>query len=358
MIDNRTSNLSLPLPHADNLMKTEDLPRLIEALTTLDTAVAARATTSAMNSAISAAISALVAGAPGALDTLDEIAAALNDDASIAATLTTSIALKASIAALAAGSVPVLYSALTSVPSTFTPPIAAAGTLGGIKVGTGLTIDGAGVLSANGAAVANSWTDVYITPTAGQTVFTPSGGYTVDQIEVFKNGTLQYGGGDDYTATNGTTITFVATSTTTDTILVRKWAVLAVSGMVQKTGDTMTGNLAYTRVDKGTVGTGTVTFTVSADFVQRLQVSGALTVAFAGWPTSGIEGAVKIKMVNWGSAVVTLPTINWQLPAGGQTTTFATYMTAIGRAALQTSGTDYGVFWSDDAGTTIYGKLL
>jgi hypothetical protein len=42
-------------------------------------------------------VSALIAGAPGALNTLDELAAALNDDASFATTVTNSIALKAPI---------------------------------------------------------------------------------------------------------------------------------------------------------------------------------------------------------------------------------------------------------------------
>jgi len=47
--------------------------------------------------AIDTAISAIVAGAPGALNTLDELAAALQDDANFAATITNLLALKASI---------------------------------------------------------------------------------------------------------------------------------------------------------------------------------------------------------------------------------------------------------------------
>jgi hypothetical protein len=45
---------------------------------------------------VKAAIDALIGGAPGALDTLDELAAALADDASFAATITTALAGKAS----------------------------------------------------------------------------------------------------------------------------------------------------------------------------------------------------------------------------------------------------------------------
>ena len=47
---------------------------------------------------VKAAIHALVTGAPGALDTLDELAAALGDDANFAATVTNALALKATLA--------------------------------------------------------------------------------------------------------------------------------------------------------------------------------------------------------------------------------------------------------------------
>ena len=47
------------------------------------------------NSAINSAVSALVASAPTALDTLNELAAALGNDASFATTVTTSLAAKA-----------------------------------------------------------------------------------------------------------------------------------------------------------------------------------------------------------------------------------------------------------------------
>lgn len=53
---------------------------------------------------INAAISALVAGAPGALDTLNELATAINDDASFAATVTTALGLRLQLpAAVSAG---------------------------------------------------------------------------------------------------------------------------------------------------------------------------------------------------------------------------------------------------------------
>lgn len=124
------------------------------------------------------------------------------------------------------------------------------------------------------------------------------------------------------------------------------------------TANTFSGAQSYTEVDKGTVGTGTVTFSLSAGNAQRLQVSGALTIALAGFPAAGIVGDLFIKLVNGGVAAITLPTINWILPAGGAATSFAAYLAAIGRTALQTAGTDFMYLWTDDAGATVYGKLI
>lgn len=58
---------------------------------------------SEVDSKVAAAIDALLAGAPGALDTLDELAAAVNDDASFAASVTTALAGKVSTARTLAG---------------------------------------------------------------------------------------------------------------------------------------------------------------------------------------------------------------------------------------------------------------
>lgn len=60
-------------------------------------------TVSHVSSLISTAINALVNGAPGLLDTLDELAQALGDDPNFAATITTALAAKADSSALTAG---------------------------------------------------------------------------------------------------------------------------------------------------------------------------------------------------------------------------------------------------------------
>ena len=85
-------------------------------------------------------------------------------------------------------------------------PIASASTLGGVKVGSGLSIDAiTGVLTASGAGnLASFRTKQVFTATAGQTTFTVSGGYTPGFIDVFVNGV--YINDDLYTATNSSTI--------------------------------------------------------------------------------------------------------------------------------------------------------
>ena len=111
-------------------------------------------------------------------------------------------------------------------------------------------------------------------------------------------------------------------------------------------------------VDKGNSGTSTQTFDMTAGSHQQVTATGSHTWAVSGWPPTGNTGYIQIRYVNAGSYTLTSPTINWQLPTGGHTTVFATYMTAIGRTALQTSGIDEWVLWSSNSGTDIYGKIL
>ena len=85
-------------------------------------------------------------------------------------------------------------------------PIASTSILGGIKVGTGLSIDaGSGILSVTGGGAASIKSTQTFTATAAQTVFTITGGYIVGLIDVFLNGV--YLSPNQTTATNGTSIT-------------------------------------------------------------------------------------------------------------------------------------------------------
>ena len=57
-----------------------------------------------------------------------------------------------------------------------------------------------------------------ITATSGQTTFTASGGYTVGYVDVYQNGIKLVGGGDDFTATNGTTVVLTQGANVGDTV--------------------------------------------------------------------------------------------------------------------------------------------
>lgn len=120
----------------------------------------------------------------------------------------------------------------------------------------------------------------------------------------------------------------------------------------------ITRDMGSVYVDRGTQSTGTITFDYSAGNLQRLQVGGALTLAFSNFPPTANMGVIQIELVNGGSSTVTFPTINWVKKDGTFTTSITTYLSDFGRTTLQTSGTDFFVLWTRDAGTTLYGKLL
>ncbi len=104
-----------------------------------DVANAATARTNlGVDAAIASAISALIGGAPGALDTLNELADALADDAAFATTVTNALALKA----------PLASPPLTGTPTT---PTAAPGT-GGTQIASQAYADAAAAAAAAGAS--------------------------------------------------------------------------------------------------------------------------------------------------------------------------------------------------------------
>lgn len=271
MIDNRTTNLNLPLPNVDNF-QTDDVARLIEALETLDAEVAATTTTTEMN----AAVSALVGGAPESLNTLGELAAAIGNNPSFASTVASALADK-----------------LPNHPAT-------SSVLGGVKVGAGLTVSIDGELAITGSGSGSgllAFTESAITPTTnGQTTFAPSGGYVAGQIEIYLNGVLLYGNGDDYTASDGTTIVLSVGVATTDNLLLRKWAHIPPEVAVNKTGDTMTG---YLGVPAGASG-------IQAPQAQEIPRLSALPIVIVSTNTVAVPGNHYVFTA--GGVTLTMPT--------------------------------------------------
>jgi hypothetical protein len=108
--DSRTTNRNYPLPYPSNLL-AEDVVRLRDALIAIDTDIATRVDSAAVTAQINQAIQGLLDGAPGALDTLNELAAALGDDSNFASTV-------ASQLAAIDGEVTTLEGALTALQAT------------------------------------------------------------------------------------------------------------------------------------------------------------------------------------------------------------------------------------------------
>lgn len=235
MIDDRTPNLNLPLPSVDNL-QTEDIPRIRTALGAIDTAVAAKAD--------------LVGGKVPA----SQLPAYVDDVLEVANAAALPATGVAGVIYVTTDTDPVRQwrwsgSAYAEIAPAYELPSATPSTLGGVKVGSGLNVGPDGTLSTVGGGAGSGlpvFGELVITPASnGQTVFTPAGGYTAGQIELFLNGALLLGNGDDYTASNGTTITLTVGANTTDTLFLRKWIYLPEAQAVNKTGDTMTGALNF-----------------------------------------------------------------------------------------------------------------
>jgi hypothetical protein len=80
-----------------------------------------------------------------------------------------------------------------------------------------------------------------VTATAGQTVFTANGGYTVGFLDVFINGSKLTSA--DFTATDGSTVTLIEAAQVSDIVRLEALGTFLASNGVAKTGDTMTGAL-------------------------------------------------------------------------------------------------------------------
>lgn len=318
MIDDRTPNLDLPLPNEDNTL-LEDVPRLREALTTLDAAVFSSQDTAEKgqpNGYASLNSSGLVPAAqlPAYVDDVIEVAnyAALpgtGETGKIYVTLDNNKIYRWGGSAYfevvaSPGSTDEVPEGITNKYFTDSRAraaqnIATSGQLGLVKIGSTLTIDGAGLLDvAGGGGSEQTFTESAITPsTNGQTVFTISGGYVPGRIELFLNGTLLYGGGDDYTASNGTSITLTVGANTVDTLLLRKWATFESANHIAKSGDAMTGALGFAPAVTVAISSGTADIGAANSNNVTVTGSGAITalgiaaagatrkVVFSGTPT-------------------------------------------------------------------------
>jgi len=112
-------------------------------------------TTAATQSYVDTAISNLVGGAPGALDTLNELAAAINDDASYASSVTSALALKAPLASPALTGNPTAPTQSASNNSTRIATTAFVKAQGYVTTDTNYYINGASFNTGNGVLTLN-----------------------------------------------------------------------------------------------------------------------------------------------------------------------------------------------------------
>lgn len=137
------------------------------------------------------------------------------------------------------------------------------------------------------------------------------------------------------------------------------WSVSPTSsGNITLDGVQTLSNKIFKNTGVGYYAAGNVTTLNFADGShQRWAPTGTKTLAISGWGPTGSLSQIMIEGVDLGAATITWPTINWLMPDGTTTTSIGTYLSALGRT-LRTSGTDWVLVWTRDAGTLVWGKFL
>jgi hypothetical protein len=131
------------------------------------------------------------------------------------------------------------------------------------------------------------------TATAAQTNFNIANGYTVGFVDVYLNG-IRLVGADDFTANDGSTVILAVAAAAGDSVEVVAYGTFNVANALQKSGDTMSGNLvvsgtstfnapvAIANTSANTVvfaNTGVVTFNANTTHVGAATFSNTLTAA-------------------------------------------------------------------------------
>lgn len=329
IIDDRTPNLDLPLPNVANV-QTDDVARMRTALSAIDTAVAAKADIVAgkvpSNQLPSFVDDVLEFADEAAFPVTGEqgkIYLAINSPPTTptkqfrwsGSAYTEITSSPGSTDAVPEGGTNLYFTAARARAAQFLASVAAPGLM---KPGSGMTADPDGtvhVVAAGGGSGLPAYGDVYPTISSnGQTLLTVSGGYTAGLIDVLLNGVLlEY---DDYTATNGTTITLVAGVNTTDVVRVRRWAYIPESMAVAKPGDTMTGALNWA-TPVSLASASSVAIGVAAS--NRITITGTTAITSFGTIAAGAVRTVTFA----GALVLTHNATSLILPGGANITTAA-----------------------------------
>ncbi len=342
---------------------------------TAPTAAAGTNTTQIATTAfVSTAVADLVASSPAALNTLNELAAALGNDANYAASTATSIGLKANTASpTLTGNVGVGTSNSTSQSLKVNKTITGATTALGVQVDGVVQSDVTALAayhSTSAATLAAAFTctglhhyrAVQGTIGAGSTV-TSQYGYTVDSTMIGATNNFGFYGGiaagsnrwNIYMA--GTALNYMAgslligtnTDDGTNKLQVNGGATFLDNALVRA----MLKDCGMTVLDKGNSSTTTQTVDYTAGSYQKITATGNHTLAFSNWSPTGNYACVLLELVNYGAFTITLPTMNYIKSDQTSTTVFAS-----SGITFASAGTTRILVWTTDGGTTLYCKAV
>ncbi len=294
--------------------------------TETDTALALKANqaTTYTKTETDAAIAAVVDASPAMLDTLNELAAALGDDANYAASTATAL-----------GTKEVSANKVTAISGASTDAQYPSAKLLFDQLALKETLTSAGALIDSATAKATPVDADYFgfMDSAASNVLKK---LSWANLKTMLNG-LYAGLGSN---------TFTGAQVMSDQVVSR--AVLK--------------DTSYTALAKGNSGTSTVTFDYEVGSKQSSVATGNHAFAFSNLPPAGSNAYLHVEFWGYGSHTITPPTVSLKLPAGGVTTNWTTYFAAVaaagGPSGFATTGnvTEF-LFWESVDKSVIYGKI-
>ena len=194
---------------------------------------------------------------------------------------------------------------------------------------------------------------ISVTATAGQTLFTVTGGYRINQISVFRNGTRLVDS-LDYTARDGSSVTLLSAATLGDTIEFQVFDDFRVADALNvNSGGTVNGNVNITG-NLSVTGTTTLSAGSSVSFATTaFNLSGTASTATAAGTAYGLTGSPNITVGNitGSGATFTNLTVN-----GTQTIINTTSLEVADKNIGIGSTSSPSDALADGAGLTIYGS--
>lgn len=170
------------------------------------------------------------------------------------------------------------------------------------------------------------------TATAGQTVFNPTGGYTVGYLDVFRNGSQLQSA--DFTATNGTSVTLAQAASAGDDLRFVAWGTFSLSTIAD-------GSITPSKLSQPfTAGTAVAsTSGTSIDFTNIPSWVKRITINFNSVSTNG--GSPKLIQLGTSGGV---QTTNYNSASGyiGSSSGFANFTSGIGINTVSAANIMYG----------------